>query len=275
MYEPLRDLSPENLLPGVSRIPPNTVTLLDTNHAFIEAYMAGLNHEMARELLWRGYPTDQRGTYFAQFWDPSCRIPEPTSDAARAARKDITPMHTWPRVSRLGTHEPADPGRTPGNQVVLVVRGELLRRYPNTIIYAAPLLAGSETELDEAHEELPIFRGTLPPDITFLGFNLTDADVRTQKLYFVLQEQPTEPRFGLNEAPPEPIDPSASLPLWEQLSWGHFAANASFVTAATLPSASSLPSNPIWGVNSAHFAQITLQTPVRIAIFGPDILPSA
>ncbi len=39
-------------------------TLLRTNNRFIEAYLVGLNHEMGRELLWREYPTDQRGTYF-------------------------------------------------------------------------------------------------------------------------------------------------------------------------------------------------------------------
>ena len=33
--------------------------------------MVGLNHEFARELLWREFPTDQRGSYFRQFWDPS------------------------------------------------------------------------------------------------------------------------------------------------------------------------------------------------------------
>ena len=27
-----------------------------------------MNHELARELLWREYPTDQRGTYSRQFW---------------------------------------------------------------------------------------------------------------------------------------------------------------------------------------------------------------
>ena len=32
--------------------------------------MVGLNHEFARKLLWREYPTDQRGSYFRQFWDP-------------------------------------------------------------------------------------------------------------------------------------------------------------------------------------------------------------
>jgi len=65
----LRDLSQELLLPGLGHVPPNTVTLLETNAKFIEAFMVGLNTEMGRELLWRGFPTDQRGTYFRQFWE--------------------------------------------------------------------------------------------------------------------------------------------------------------------------------------------------------------
>ncbi len=31
--------------------------------------MVGLNYEFGRKLLWREYPTDQRGSYFRQFWD--------------------------------------------------------------------------------------------------------------------------------------------------------------------------------------------------------------
>ncbi len=75
MFEPLRDLSEELLLPGIKNIPENTIGIVQTNPAFINSYMVGLNHEMARELLWREYPTDQRGSYFRQFWDASasCR----------------------------------------------------------------------------------------------------------------------------------------------------------------------------------------------------------
>ena len=62
MYEPLKKLSDELFLPNLNLIPQNTITLLETNQSFIEAYMVGLNHEFARELLWREYPTDQRGS---------------------------------------------------------------------------------------------------------------------------------------------------------------------------------------------------------------------
>ncbi|MGH7552823.1 MAG: hypothetical protein ACREMQ_07315, partial [Longimicrobiales bacterium] len=52
MYEPLRDLGQDWLLPGLDQIPVDTVALVVTNQTFVEAYMVGLNHEMSRELLW-------------------------------------------------------------------------------------------------------------------------------------------------------------------------------------------------------------------------------
>ena len=65
----LRDINKELLIPNLDLIPPNTISLLETNPKFIESYLVGLNHEMARELLWREYPTDMRGSYFRQFWE--------------------------------------------------------------------------------------------------------------------------------------------------------------------------------------------------------------
>ena len=56
MYEPLKAISTELFLPNINLIEQNSITLLETNQKFIEAYMVGLNHEFARELLWREYP---------------------------------------------------------------------------------------------------------------------------------------------------------------------------------------------------------------------------
>jgi len=67
MYEALREAEPQWLLSGAGSLPPDTVSLAESDERFIEAFMVGLNHEMARELLYHGYPTDQRGTYFRQF----------------------------------------------------------------------------------------------------------------------------------------------------------------------------------------------------------------
>ena len=68
MYAPLRDLSAEYVLPGVDLVPPNTLGFVLANHAFIEGYMVGLNHEMARQLLWNDTDRSAR-QLFRQFWE--------------------------------------------------------------------------------------------------------------------------------------------------------------------------------------------------------------
>ena len=232
MYQPLRDLNQDYLLPGVELIPPDTLGAVVANHGFIEAFMVGLNHEMARQLLWNGYPTDQRGSYFRQFWDVAGYLPQagdPADPAQLAeALKDIPPISTWPTTRALGDNE--NRSSVLGDNVVLLIRGELLRRYPNTVIFAGKARAAQQGEpsdngraLDETDERFPIFRGTLQPDITFFGFNLSVADARGGTaaaplgFFFGFQEQPTEPRFGL-----EP-DAAGTVQRWEDLAWTNFA----------------------------------------------------
>ena len=112
MYKPLAEISADLFLPNINLIEYNSITLLETNQRFIEAYMVGLNHEFARELLWREYPTDQRGSYFRQFWDVSTMLK--SNDAAHAGKteeeiremyRDIPKLHYWSRFSKLGKHD--------------------------------------------------------------------------------------------------------------------------------------------------------------------------
>jgi hypothetical protein len=323
MYVPLRDLSPSYFLPGVESVPANSLGLLETNHAFIEAYMVGLNHEMARQLLWNGYPTDQRGSYFRQFWDVSAYVPQPgdPTDPTQLAEllKDIPPINTWPLAVPLGQH----PNRTDivQNNLVLLVRGELFKRYPNAIVYAgkATLNAQGERVLDDTTELYPLFRGTLSPDMTFLGFNLTAADARggttasPEGYFFVFQEQPSEPRFGL-----EPTAPTDPVTEWADLAWTNFAigggspalklpfANRSqsdvmsnspwrlasrvfslvkaavqlpdFLAPTSTPKAVAITSGSAdagsgWGVNSAQTAYVLLRLPFRVLIHADLMLP--
>jgi hypothetical protein len=109
MYKPLVDISSELFLPNMQLIPPNSITLLQTNQNFIEAYMVGLNHEFAREILWREYPSTLRGSYFRQFWDVTSyfsNIPlddperEKKIDALRKKLYDIPDSHV---VTVIGT----------------------------------------------------------------------------------------------------------------------------------------------------------------------------
>ena len=108
MYEALKKISDELFLPNIQRIEHNSITLLETNQKFIESYMVGLNHEFARELLWREYPTDQRGSYFRQFWDVSSFLKDPalpgkTEQEKREPYYDTPKLHEWRRSSKLGS----------------------------------------------------------------------------------------------------------------------------------------------------------------------------
>jgi hypothetical protein len=199
MYLPLREISDEWILPGLSDVPADTVGLVLTNQKFVEAFMAGLNHEMTRELVWNEYPVDQRGTYFRQFWDTRGFIRTPDNDLDPEELKDIAPIHAWPATADLGDNTSRP---TVTRRVVLLVRGQLIKRYPNVIVYAAtkelrPADPGADPDYKEQH---PTFHGFLGGDVAYYGFELQLDDVKDagDPWFFVLQEQPAEPRFGLN-----------------------------------------------------------------------------
>lgn len=275
MYEALRDISQDFLFPGLEHVPPNTVTLLQPNPNFVESFLVGLNVEMGRELLWRNYPTDQRGTYFQQFWD--------TDDDSK---KDIAPITNW-GDSKLGSNSPNSIGT-----LVLLIRGELLRRYPNTVIYAVPAIKkdGKLTLSPKSEDERPpLFRGTLKPDVTFLGFTLTDKEAlgepphKPEGWFFVIQQQPTEPRFGMDEAKFDKPEPPPKPTTWSDLSWRHLANTEEGLKQLSHASLDSIKKlfpdidkekidNARWAKNSAHQAYITMQRPVRIAIHARDII---
>ena len=97
--------------------------------------------------------------------------------------KDIKPIDTWLRASTLGSHNNrSTTGAT--SQVVLVIRGDLLKRYPNTLIFAQKAIPGDakidpqiDTDLTAAEFDtelmFPLYKGDLPPDIKFFGFDMT------------------------------------------------------------------------------------------------------
>jgi hypothetical protein len=207
--------------------------------------MLGLNVEMGRELLWRDFVVnDPRATFFRRFW----RTVSPKADG------DIAAIADW------GTHKLAEnkPAGAPGRQVVLLVRSVLFRRYPTAVVYAVPAVpVGNGRQPGPIEQEIhPLFRGTLQPDVTFFGFDL-DADVATGNpgWYFVIQQQPTEPRFGFDV----------------EIEFGQ----AVHVPLTAPPAGHALPPGTKWAFNSAHMAQITRQQPVRVAIHASELIKPA
>ena len=77
----------------------------------------------------------------------------------------------------------------------MLVRSELLRRYPDAVVYATrpgPPTRGPPTRSSPA---------AIEPDVRFFGFDIAAAEIGGWSI--VIAEQPTAPRFGVEvgEAP--------------------------------------------------------------------------
>ena len=282
MYEALKKISDELFLPNVERIEHNSITLLETNQPFIESYMVGLNHEFARELLWREYPTDQRGSYFRQFWDVSTILKDPAlegkaEDKRREPYYDIPKLHEWRRKSKLGDHDNRQkPGEPPKDEVVLVIRGELLKKYPTAVVYAHkadwtinpkthkadPSEPRSLSRPEEGDKEkpdtevirTPLYSAKVDPDIYFFGFDLTVSDAKGETepetptfanagWFFVIKERPGEPRFGFDI--PAADGDNSTLISWNDLDWSRVVpAEEGVIDLDRLPKPLNLPASP-------------------------------
>jgi hypothetical protein len=284
------------------------VTLLETNQRFIESYMVGINHEFARELLWREYPTDQRGSYFRQFWDVRKKIAAAADkQAAREKFKDIKPLHRWPIDNDLGDNDNREEGPEPEEELVLVIRGELLKKYPNTIISAQPAKwqitngqpdKSKERQLDDSVAPIfPLYEARVAPDIYFFGFDLTAEVARGDDTvndkpgwFFRIEEVPGDARFGFDIS----RDPESDINVWNDLAWTDVVpgvADGMHINVAAIPPRSLIePTGSViekhqqWEfdqhvpfdaqVSAAELAYIALQTPVIMAIHASELLPN-
>ena len=124
----LRQLSEAYVLPSSGSLGKNTITCFVTNPAFEEAFLMGMNTEMGRELLWREYPTDQRGSYFRKFWD---QLELPLKKDLEKKYYDVQALHQW--------KAPLGQNHTAGKQsmTVFAIKGELMQAYPKTAVYLA------------------------------------------------------------------------------------------------------------------------------------------
>ena len=127
--------------------------------------MVGLNHEFARELLWREYPTDQRGSCFRQFWDVSSFFAgaDAGDDACASACATSRRCTSGRATSKLGDHDARERPGDDEEEVVLVIRGELLKRYPNAVDLRAGGRMGALTERRDRSARRSARSSTLTP----------------------------------------------------------------------------------------------------------------
>lgn len=190
----LRDRAPHWLLPGAESLAPGEVVALRTNPAFVEAFLLGLNAQALAELRWRGHPVSDGCTPLRRFWE---RTPGPGGKRL----DDIRGVQEWVDAAgapagRLGTHAG---GEVMGEQLVVVVRSELFRRYPRTLLYLADDDGDGRARLDTSSRTPPESVTAVSPDLTMFTFRLAPDDVGTR--WVVVEEQPDGIRFWLEDRP--------------------------------------------------------------------------
>ena len=178
-YYYLKMFSEKFFIPAIDEIPDDSVALFLSNEAFTEAYLCGMNTEMGKELLWREYPTDQRGSYFRKFWDSETS----KEDIHNENFFDITPLHTW-TSGNLGSHHMESKDQL----LLFAIKGKLMRKFPSTQVFlhkATGTYNAASQEgtikfdtplLDEKHIIRPITQAYIREDILLLGFKKSFND---------------------------------------------------------------------------------------------------
>lgn len=254
----LRATAPDWILPGLADLPQDSIVLVRTNPPFVEAFLVGLNHALARELQWRRYPLDSSGTMYSVFWP-----------ATAVAPPGVPPLSSWEPLSDLGSHI-GDTG-----QVVLVLRGALLRRFPTTTIYLSGQVGNGPEQVVN-----PTLEASVGSDTTLVGFPLSQDQILRpstagQVWSVVLQESVQHVRFGLDDAPSDAT--TAPLQTWQDLDWAnpHLLGHAHVPVAGPLtglgrPTEPTSPAGPSpiarWGSDSAAMAAIVSRAPVRVRV---------
>jgi len=163
--------------------------------------------------------------------------------------------------------------------VVLLVRGELLRRYPRTLVYAAPgKIDGTNLTLDTGVPWTPPqFLIRLDARTTAFAYPLTKDDVHSDLpngkagWYFVFSEPVTGPRFNFDATP------VATFQHWTDLDWGRIDPVRGFAIAgrdlAELPSDENAPGAPRWNNDACDMARIAFARPFRVGYHADELLP--
>lgn len=252
----LKQYDKEWLLPGASRLENDSITALQTNPAFVDAYMVGINTQFLSEMRWRDLAVARTCTPLRMFWGQ-------VNYATQKRQADIEPLGEWAKVTAdsIGalshqTIQPDDSANTSGSRLVIAFHTPLFRRYPSTLVYLVkpgPKAAGESDEDYESRVDAllkstpkldmpadvadietwrknrqfygPVFAGNITPDLIFFAFDVTPSTL--DQYWLVLDEPPAELRFRNDETP---------------------------VT-----------------MNSATFAESMLDKPTRVAISGEEL----
>jgi hypothetical protein len=228
-WDLLRRHEKEWLLPGASSVPKDSIIALQTNPAFVDAFMVGINTQFMSEMRWRDLAVERMCTPLRMFWGQ-------IDYGSHKREADIEPIREWAKnvTEPIGAlaHQTIKPhsgsGNTTGSRLVIAFRTDLFRRYPATLVYLIKPQPGlSETQLNalltrtpdldmpdsagagEAAIEVwratrtyfgPTFAGTITPDLTFFAFDVNPESL--DQYWLILDEPPAELRFRNDQSEP-------------------------------------------------------------------------
>jgi hypothetical protein len=201
----------EWLLPGIGALERDSIVALKTNPTFVDAFMVGINTQFISEMRWRNLPAPRVSTPLRMFWGH-------VDHGSGKREADIQPIDKWPSkplaapdaddVGAL-SHQAIKSGDPTGKEdLIILFRTPLFRRYPSTLVYLVRPLAGDDVDtLLKAPPKFddspgvrgqrryfgPIFFGQMEPDLVFFAFDVTPDTL--DQYWLVLDEPPAELRF--------------------------------------------------------------------------------
>jgi hypothetical protein len=199
----LKKYDKEWLLPGVNGLEKDSIVALQTNLAFIDAFMVGINTQFMSEMRWRDLSVSRTCTPLRMFWGQ-------VNYVTKKREADINVFNEWAKNTgeALGSAALQNPTMANGNSLVIVFRSDLFRRYPQTLVYLVKPAVGDDVDkllsappkLDHTEAERPgrkyfgpTLVGSITPEITFFSFDVIPQDV--DQYWLVLDEPPSELRF--------------------------------------------------------------------------------
>ncbi|ASJ72089.1 hypothetical protein [Granulosicoccus antarcticus] len=266
IVELLFDLDPNALAPGLSDVPADSVVGLILDGAALEAVTVGANHELLRELVWRGLPVTKH---------PSpVRRAFPVLDTGGPASFDLEPVSMWGGSTPLGTHWGGKVG------FMAIIRSEIFFKHPDTLCYlCAAKWSNDRREIDPNRNlSYPVAMGQIGLDMIYLGFEASADNMRGELTsagsagQFLVFEVPQDGlsfglggRNGAAKRSPAQIKAEGG---WQSLDWDDLDAN--LLTSADF--AGIRLDGLEWGASAAAMAGILLERPPMVALHGSDLL---
>lgn len=255
-------MAPDVLAPALSQMREDTIVGMRYDAAAMEAIMVGANHELMRELRWRGLPCDVAVSPVRR------AFPAPTRGGA--LDPDLSPMRGWSDTP-LGSHATQGANaQGAGVDFVAIMRSSLIRRFPDVTVTLNRATADGQGRVLDARRApvVPGITGTLGEDLIYFGFPPV-GDLMAGEGWFLTFTQPRVGlSFGINAPSDTPPRGVGELSSWNALSW-------SDLQGGTI-TRDALETTPLeglrWGSGGAAMAGILLERPVTVGLHLSDLM---